>query len=104
MKISKARQESIIKNIVAYFRWRAPKDTHNLERNGIRFEYKGNGVWEIWADESIAPYMKYTNENWGQFHPPLLGKKNPNESWWDEACEHAIQMFCDALKGKKKEL
>lgn len=108
MRISKARQEAIIKRIVANFRKRAPKDTGNLAYNGVQFAYLGNGKWEIWVSDEIgsgiAPYMKYTNENWNNFAPPLQGKKNPNEGWWDKACEEAIDMFCTALKGKKETL
>jgi len=108
MRISKARQKAIINKIVAYFRKRSPYDTGNLSKNGIQCDYLGNGKWEIWVDDDwgtgIAPYMKYTNENWNEFAPPLKGKINPNEGWWDEACEHAIEMFCTALKGTKKTL
>ncbi len=104
MKISQARQEAIIKECEELIRKRAPKDTGNLAYNAIRVESKGNGVWEIYIDSEwetgIAPYMKYTNENWAKFKPPLQGKQNPNEGWFNRVAEEIAVLIAERLKGK----
>lgn len=104
MKISESRQETIIKECEALIRKRAPKDTGNLAYNAIKVENKGNGVWEIWVDAEwetgIAPYMKYTNENWAQFGKPLNGKQNPNEGWFNRVAEEIVALIAKRLKGR----
>ena len=71
---------------------RAPKDTGNLSSNALRIEYVTPDECKIYIDQSIAPYMPYTNEIW--ISPRWKGKKNPNEGWWQDAvtrlCLHAL--------------
>ena len=98
MKISQAQQASIMKQCEQLIRQKAPRDTGNLALNAVRVVNLGNGVWEIYVDEKIAPYMKYTEENWGKFRPPLAGKKNPNEGWFDKVSAEIAQCFADQLK------
>lgn len=100
MKISQARQASIIKQCEEYIRKHAPRDTGNLAFNSVKVENKGDGIWEIYVDVKIAPYMKYTNENWSQFRPPLQGKKNPNEGWFDKTADAIAQIVANRLKGR----
>ena len=69
-----------------------PYDTGNLKFNAIRGVWIGENTFQLYVDESIAPYMKYTNEPW-------KGKgKNPNENWW----ERAFKYICDYLQTKLK--
>lgn len=72
---------------------RAPKDTWNLASNALRVEWHGDDEVQIYIDESIAPYMPYTNEPW--ISPKWKGKQNPNEGWWQDAvtrlCLHALR-------------
>lgn len=89
---------------VAILRKRAPKDTGNLAYNGIRIEFTNKDECHIYVDDDwitgIAPYMKYTNENWSEFKPPLRGKKNPNEGWWDNAVQAVITELANILQGE----
>lgn len=85
-----------------------PHDTNNLRYNALKMRTLEDG-WEIYVDDAngdtrvkqkgIAPYMKYTNENWSQFQPPLQGKQNPNEKWWQRACEYIIKSVSNTLGG-----
>lgn len=81
----------------------SPIDTGNLRYNGIKFERIGDGKWKIWVDadtaHAIAFYMKYTNEDWNNFKPPLYGKKNPNQGWWNRETENFINMLAETLGG-----
>lgn len=91
----------------------APYRTGNLAMNATKFQREGDDgeelVIEVYVDEGsgdpkqkaagVAPYMKYTNENWSQFHAPLKGKKNPNEGWWQKACEYIIHSVSNTLGG-----
>jgi hypothetical protein len=89
---------------VKILRKQAPKDTGNLAYNGIRIEFTNKDECHIYVDDDwfngIAPYMKYTNEDWAQFKPPLQGRINPNEGWWDDAMPLLIQSITKSLKGE----
>lgn len=74
----------------------APIDTGNLRYNAIRFKTEGN-KFIIYIDESIAPYVFYTNEPW--ISPKWNGKKNPNQGWFDKAVEKIAQMVATMSKG-----
>ena len=77
---------------------RAPFDTGNLALNAIK----------------IAPYMPYTNDPWehkwikmGNFKPGQVVERfrtwdNPNEGWWNDACEYLINLIADLLGGEIK--
>ena len=66
--------------IVERIRLVAPEDTGNLKYNGVRYEFIDANTCKFYVDESIAPYMPFTNEKW--ISPRWNGKKNPNEGWW----------------------
>lgn len=68
---------------VKWLRSFAPKDTGNLSMNAIRVEYPSPDVCEIYVDESIAPYMPFTELPW--ISPKWNGKSNPNEGWFENA-------------------
>ena len=85
-------------DIVADVKKRSPIDTGNLRYNGIRYEYIDENTCEIYVDESIVPYIYYTNEPW--ISPKWNGKKNPNEAWWQRAAEAVALLAADKLNGK----
>ena len=74
----------------------APKDTGNLAYNAIRVEYPSPDVCEIYVDESIAPYMPYTEFPW--ISPKWNGKQNPNEGWFEQAAKSIYVMLTTELK------
>ena len=83
---------------VAEARKASPYDTGNLRTKGVK-QVVGKEM-KIYVDTKIAPYMKYTNEPWSKFKPPLRGKQNPNEGWWGRAAEAAARSLAKDLKGK----
>lgn len=76
----------------------APYDTGNLALNAIRLEFTSSREARIYVDESIAPYMPYTNEPWlaERWH----GKKNPNEGWFDAAVQLIAELVADLSEGE----
>ena len=86
----------------------APRRTGNLE-SSIKYDYLGNGVWKIYVNcgddpyykgypRGMAPYMPFTNEEW--VSPRWNGKPNPNQGWWNLACESAMNYAKIKLKGE----
>ena len=98
--------DRVVKAEVVYLRSQTPYRSGNLRTHGVTMRRVANNVWEIYIDVDQAPYMKYTNENWNQFRPPLQGKKNPNEGWWNRVCEEVMDRMARILgaqleKGEK---
>lgn len=89
----------------------APYDTGNLALNALKIEFPSPRVCRIYVDEAIAPYMQFTNEPWehkmikmGNFRPGETVDRfrawdNPNEGWWDNACQQAMLIIQDLLGG-----
>ena len=100
--MTKSEFDKLCMDIVGQVRKRAPYDTGNLSTNGVRYMWKGKDTFVIYVDESIAPYMKYTNENWDLFQPPLHGKKNKNEAWWQDAIKIVVEYLKKELNGEKE--
>ena len=107
---SQAEQQAIIAECEALIRAKAPNpktrgktSTGNLAFNAVKSENESPGVWVLYVDESIAPYMKYTNENWDQFRPPLHGKQNPNEGWFDRIAKEVLELVATRLGGRIEE-
>lgn len=75
-------------------RARAPYKTGNLRYNAIKLEMIDSHTCRLYVDESIAPYMPYTNEPW--VNRP---GNNPNEGWFDKAAEEIAQHIARRLKG-----
>ena len=98
--MTKAQFERICMELVGTIRKRAPRDTGNLADNGVRFRWIDEETFEIYVDESIAPYMPYTNEPW--ISPKWNGKKNPNEAWWQDAIELCKQHLFNAYDGEEE--
>lgn len=81
---------------------RAPIHTGNLRYNAIKYESLNDDTFVIYVDyysakpkSGIAWYMPYTNEPW--INRP---GKNPNEGWWQEATQLAIEAIANALGGE----
>lgn len=76
--------------------------TGNLKHNAIKLDYLGNGVYRLYVDENIAPYMPYTNEPW--ISPKWKGTPNPNEYWFENAESKIAHKIAKSLKGKLKKI
>lgn len=75
---------------------RAPFDTGNLFRNGIRIVEN-----KVIIGGELAPYAVYTNEPWTS--EKWDGKKNPNEGWVQRAIREALPLVQRVLEGKATE-
>lgn len=78
---------------------RGKTSTGNLAFNALKYEIK-DGVFDLYIDENIAPYMPYTNEPW--IAKRWNGKKNPNEGWWERFANEFARRLNKKLKGKLK--
>ncbi len=96
--LSYTEQLAIMQNVMTVFKSVVPIRTGNLKENAVKFSYKGDGIWVIEIDQSIAPYMPYTNEPW--IAPKWHGKKNPNEHWFDVAAELIATLLAQELQGR----
>ena len=54
--IDYTRQLAIMQNVMTAFKSVVPVDTGNLKHNAVKLNYKGDGVWVIEIDQSVAPY------------------------------------------------
>lgn len=77
----------------------SPYRTGNLRIFGVSSRVASGRELDIYVNEQKAPYMKYTNEPWSNFKPPLRGKQNPNEGWWGRAARAAAQCLARELGG-----
>ena len=98
--MTKSEFDKLCMDIVWQVRKRAPYDTGKLSTNGVRYMWKGKNTFVIYVDESIAPYMPYTNEPW--ISPRWHGKKNPNEAWWQDAIKIIVEYLEKELNGEKE--
>lgn len=80
----------VAKQWMVYAHLRCPKPpiryARGLLQSTIRIEnqyHLGMDQVVCYAGSERAYYMPYTNERW--ISPHWKGKKNPNESWFDEA-------------------
>ena len=71
--------------------------TDNLKNNATKIECYGQST-RIFVDETIAPYVVYTNEKW--LSPRWKGTKNPNEGWFDEFAIKFLQQLAQRLHGE----
>ena len=97
--MTKQEFDALCLECVDLVRRRAPRDTGNLATNGITFVWEDENTFTIYVNESIAPYMPYTNEPWKS--PKWNGKKNPNEAWWQDAIKIVIEFLEQRLNGSK---
>lgn len=104
--MTNAEFRKICNKAVEDLRKLAPKDTGNLAFNAINIEFPSPDECVIYIDGTtinkvpygIAPYMPFTNEPWTS--PKWNGKKNPNEAWFQNACEYIIAQISKATKGE----
>ena len=80
----------------------APKRTLHLALNGIR-GVQEEGEFYVVIGGEIAPYAKYTNENWDKFEKPLKGKINPHEGWIEDSLQEAMPVFKPMYAGAMTE-
>lgn len=90
--------ERLVKSAFSYVKGFAPVDTANLKNFAVKVEIAQDEA-HLYVDERIAPYMKYTNEPWYNFAPPLFGKTNPNEGWFDRAVVGAFIYMAEKTGG-----
>ena len=91
--------EKMCIQIVDEVRKTSPIRTGNLRNNAIRFEWVSPNKFRIFVDETIAPYMPYTNEPW--LSPRWRGAKNKNELWWDDKAVNALLTTVRRVLGDK---
>jgi hypothetical protein len=97
--------EQLEKNVhlaVKHLRSFCPEKTGNLKNNAIKFERINKSEYRIYIDESVAPYMPFTNEPWTSDY--WNGKKNPNEKWFDRATEYIVEYLASINRGKAKKV
>lgn len=90
----------------------APIKTGNLRYNAIKIEWTNANEFKLYVDESIAPYMPYTNEVWehklikmGNFLPGQVVERmrtwdNPNEGWFDRAARAIAEFIAQRTGGQ----
>ncbi len=76
----------------------APYDTGNLRNDATRIVWENQNTVRIYVDDSIAPYMPYTNEPW--VSPVWNGRKNPNQYWFDRAAQ-AVKNYISQETGSE---
>ena len=86
-------------NLVENIRSVSPIKTGNLRYNAIKYEFIDEKTCKIYVDESIAPYMPYTNEPW--VSDKWKGAKNPNEGWWQNKALPKITSTIEQMLAKE---
>ena len=76
-----------------------PYDTGNMALNALQVNVEGD-IIDITVDESIAPYVPYTNEPW--LSPKWNGKQNPNQGWWERFTDELVKRLTAKLRGALK--
>lgn len=93
--MTKDELRQLEQSVLQIFKNQAPHRTGAL-KGKIRINELDNG-FELISD---IEYMPYTTEKWG--YNSRWGKTltNPNEGWWDEAFNLAVQ-FIGSVTGKE---
>ncbi len=78
-------------------RYKKGGSTGNLAFNAIRVNVTDKQV-VIFVDQSIAPYMPYTNEPW--VAEKWNGATNTNAGWWERFVEEFAQRLANKLRGE----
>lgn len=100
MVLTRAKFKRACESACKKLRELAPNRTGNLAYNAITIEFPSPDECLIYVDESIAPYMPYTNEAW--LSPKWNGKKNPNEGWFQKAAQIIFEELASKLGGELK--
>ena len=98
--MTKEEFDALCMECVAEVRKRCPRESGNLVDHGVKFIWLNDSTFQIYVEESEAPYMPFTNEPWvaERWH----SKKNPNEAWWQDATRLVVELLKSKLKGKVK--
>ncbi len=83
----------LVKECESILRMRAPYKTGNLRYNAIKLEMPDANTARLYVDESVAPYMKYTNEPWKR-------GDNPNVNWFDRAVQEIAEHIAARTQGE----
>lgn len=97
--MTRTEWERVFKRAVTNLRKEAfvPYDTGNLKFNAIKGIWVDENTFRIYIDESVAPYVFFTNEPW------INRKgKNPNENWIDKMVDFLVKDIAIQLKGEIK--
>lgn len=70
----------------------APYDTGNLAIDGIRVVEGEPGYFYVAVGGEIAPYAKYTQEQWAN-------GRNPNAGWINRGIEKALPLIKQIMEG-----
>lgn len=95
--MTSAEFQAAVYEVVGEMRRIAPRDTANLALNAIKIEFVDADTARIIVDQTVAPYMPYTNEPW--ISPKWHGKKNPNEGWFDKFVKRAAEIISEHFQG-----
>ncbi len=76
---------------------RVKGSTGNMAFNASKIKF-GNKTAEIYVDQTIAPYVPYTNEEW--LSPKWNGKKNPNKGWFEHSTFLVAKSLANLLDGR----
>lgn len=99
-------REEIVLTILNIIRERTPVDTGNLKASTVQKRIDKD-TWKIYVNAGDDPYAKYergqapyvpfVNEPWisSYWH----GKQNPNEAYWNNSIEYAIQYIAKVTGG-----
>lgn len=71
-----------------------PYDTGNLKFNAIKGMWISENQYRIYVDESVAPYVFFTNEPW--INRP---SNNPNQGWIDKAFNYLANYIAQRTGG-----
>ena len=74
-----------------------PYDTGNLKNNAIKGIWTGENQFTIYIDESVAPYVFFTNEVW--INRPGT---NPNQGWVNKMHEYIARYIAQRIGGEIK--
>jgi hypothetical protein len=90
--------QTFVNRFVKNFKPLTPIDTGNLRYNSVKFIFTSPTRAVVYIDEKVAPYMPYTDRPW--LSPRWNGKKNPNENWFENAVQKALEKTTKSMKGK----
>lgn len=81
-------------------RYKKGGSTGNMALNAAKIMFPTPDTCRIYIDESIAPYIPYTNEPWVAAR--WKGKKNPNEGWFERAADYIAKYISKKANGEVK--
>ena len=72
-----------------------PYDTGNLKLNAIKGMWVDEQTFRIYIDETVAPYVFFTQEPWQR-------GRNPNQGWIEKAVDYLAHYISERLGGEIK--